>query len=103
MSIVVVSQNCLQSRLSFQGHPAHMSEAPRASARGIRGKAKRSCAEANPAFHPPQLGLLRGTPRSPVAIPPCASARGILAKASDPLAFSSPHGLTCLPFHFVTF
>jgi len=35
------------------------SEAPRASARGICGEAKRNSAEANPAFHPPQLGLLR--------------------------------------------
>ena len=30
------------------------SEAPRASARGIRGKTKRNCAEANPPFHRPQ-------------------------------------------------
>ena len=37
------------------------SEAPRASAQGIRGKTKRNYAEANPAFHPPQLGLLRRT------------------------------------------
>jgi hypothetical protein len=65
------------------------SEAPRASARGTCGEAKRNSAEANPAFHPPQLGLLqrmgalRGTPRSPVAIRSRASARGILAKASE--------------------
>jgi len=30
------------------------SEASRASVRGICGKAKRNCAEANPAFHPPK-------------------------------------------------
>jgi len=61
-------------------------EAPRASARGICGKAKRSCAEANP----PSLYArgasacaARATAWSPVAIPPRASARGILAKASD--------------------
>ena len=59
------------------------SEAPRASARGICGEAKRNSAEANPAFRLPQLGLLRGTLRPPVAIPPRTSARGILAKASD--------------------
>jgi len=49
------------------------SEAPRASARGICGEAKRNSAEANPAFRPPQLGLLLGTLRSRVAIPPRAS------------------------------
>ena len=62
------------------------SEAPRASARGICGKAKRNCADSQrrrlrsvsqPAF------ALRATARSPVAIPPRASARGILAKASE--------------------
>jgi len=59
------------------------SEAPRASARGICGKAKRNSAEANLAFRRPQLGLLQGTLQSPFAIPPRASARGILAKASE--------------------
>jgi len=63
------------------------SEAPSALARGICGKAKRNCAEANPASHcvlPPFLQLRRDkTPQSPVAIPPRAAARSILAKASE--------------------
>jgi hypothetical protein len=54
------------------------SEAPRASTRGICGKAKRNCAEAT-RLRPAAAS------RSPLAIPPRASARGILAKASEPV------------------